>query len=266
MVYATIGNYLDISSKKGLESLKRLLDLGSDQLEELDVPELIEKAQALITEEIGIAGANKYILINEFENFYALLEKDGNRGGVIPYGHDNHGEVILDQLVLEELLLMGFTVVSVARGESVREDVTVEGLWDIFSKNPYLKKYLELGKLDIVTDGTHTFGIDPRKAAKQKEFLDYWQKSIAFVAKGSGNFVSLFDRSLSLPGLFLRVMKRIETDCEILEKVRNVKSEGALDLIIAFQPAEPAVISLNSPVKHHEIGINQQNLLIFSSI
>lgn len=262
MIYATIGNYLDFSSKKGLEALKGLLELKSDRLDEIDVPELIQKAQALITEGITITGTNKYILINEFDHFYALLEKDDNKGGVIPYGHDNHGEVILDQLVMEELLLMGFTVVSVARGESVREDVTAEGLRNIFNKNPYLKKYIKLGKLDIVTDGTHTFGIDPRKAAKQKEFLEYWQKSIAFIAKGSGNYVSLFGRSFSLPGLFLRVMKRIETDCEILEELRNVKSQGALDLILAFQSANSAV----SPVKHLEIGTNQQNHLIFSSI
>ncbi len=222
IIYSGIANYFDLGNPQGLKSAAEML-----QVEEDNYVGLFSAAYDQVIE--------GKIIIDELDKFFSDLEE--NKGGSIMYFLDNHGEVMLDQIVIEELLNEGYKVNVVGRAETVRDDVTVNEAHDILSANPSLGEYFESGKLNVITDGSFTLGVDLRQSQKHPGFVKAWEDSFTFISKGVGNFNSLFGTELSRPGLFIRMMKGGLKGYGILEEAYNttINNRSALDMTLAYQ-------------------------------
>jgi uncharacterized protein with ATP-grasp and redox domains len=182
------------------------------------------------------------LFFDEFDKFYELLEQ--NIQGTVLYFLDNHGEVIMDQLVIEQILRLSgqYNVVVVGRKETVREDVTYEEARKIINSNQHLKSFVDAGRLRVITDGSYCLGADLRQALGQPDFIKAWSDSFVFVAKGGGNFQSLFGQQLSRPGFFVRMMKADVNGLSyrLLSKVRQVRFKeeevSPYNMAFLFQP------------------------------
>jgi len=235
MIYSGTMNLLDVSNPHTLEEIAQELGFDIAFKEGTIDPGAFEIFFANTSERVKL-------LFDEFDKFYEVLEK--NPKGTLLYFLDNHGEVIIDQLVLEQLLRLSgqYRVVVVARGETVREDVAFSEAKQIIYSNPNLKKFVKQGRLSVVTDGSYCLGADLRQAFSQPDFIKSWSDSFAFIAKGGGNFQSLFGQELSRPGFFIRMMKSGANGLgyRLLSNVRQLRldpdSISKYNQVLLFQP------------------------------
>ncbi|MFH1580570.1 MAG: ARMT1-like domain-containing protein [Pseudomonadota bacterium] len=154
--------------------------------------------------------------------------------GLILYFLDNHGEVIFDQLVIEQLLLAGYRVAVVGRGETVRDDVTVDEAQAIFEKNMHFTDFFQNGSLSVITDGSFLLGADLTQSYKYPAFLDSWRDSIAYIAKGAGNFHTLLGQNLSLPQFHIRMFKNSRSTYNRIGRLKGKKIDQRSPYELAF--------------------------------
>lgn len=202
LVYAGIGNLMDLSHPKAAEQIGADLGLRfdfADAASGSNLTMLVRRVYETIREKGFLIGSEDY------ERFYTLLRS--RPGAAVFYFLDNHGEMVIDEIVIEELLAQGFRVVVVARAETARDDVTVAEATDMFAQNPFLSPYITGGKLVILTDGSYLLGADLSRAGLHPEFVREWADAVGYIAKGGGNSHTLLGQRLSIPGLHVRMMK-----------------------------------------------------------
>lgn len=226
MIYSGIGNLIDLSFPDALRRISD--DLGIDAKDHLGLVKGVH--EKIVSDTLIIEG-------NDFEEFFNNIKR--TPGGLILYFLDNHGEVILDQLVIEELLKSGYRVAVVARGETVRDDVTVDEAGEVLGRNSHLMEYLESGRLSVLTDGSYLLGADLSQSERYPEFLKAWQEASAYIAKGAGNFHTLLGQKLSIPGLHIRMMKGSNMPYERLSQLkgRQISKKSDYDLAFTYQYA-----------------------------
>lgn len=234
MMYATFGNFMDLSHPEVWR--KAAQDLGVP-VEAVAAPspetllQLLHKTCEKIQSEGLLFGEEE----KQFEHFLDRMKK--MPGKLILYFVDNHGEIILDQLVIELLLERGYNIAVVARGETVRDDVSVDEALKIFCQNEVLKSHLDSGSLRVITDGSYFLGADLRQSVLHPEFLTAWQQAGIYIAKGGGNFISMLGQKLSLPGLHLRMMKAPNAYEQLGRFMgRAVTPRSTYDMAFIFQP------------------------------
>ena len=217
LMYAGIANLIDPSHP---EVLKRIADdlgvsinLFRSEISKTDLMKLVKGIHEKIEKEKLLIGKE------DFEKIYARIQESDD--GSILYFLDNHGEIIIDQIAIEVLLDMGFTVKVVARSETVRDDVTADEARAILESNPNLQNYIKNKKLHFMTDGSYLMGADLTQSSKYPEFVKAWQEAIFYIAKGAGNFHTLFGQKLSIPGFHIRMMKESDNAYEKANKERR---------------------------------------------
>ncbi len=237
IIYAGIVNLLDITHTASIQAIADSLGLSIDLSKQ---PPSFADLQYVIDSTYTHVVNEETIIIDELEDFLARLEQSPS-GGTILYFTDNHGEFIFDQLVIEQLLLAGYKVAVVSRGETVRDDVTQDEAIALLKANPNFAAFLADSRLIVTTDGSYFFGADLTQSVQHPEFLDAWRKSIGYIAKGAGNFQSLFGQRLSLPGLYIRMMKRAQNAYRLLEEARDraFTKRTLYDLALVYQPEAP---------------------------
>jgi nucleoside-diphosphate-sugar epimerase/bisphosphoglycerate-independent phosphoglycerate mutase (AlkP superfamily)/uncharacterized protein with ATP-grasp and redox domains len=206
----------------------------------------------ILVEEVYKKILNDKLIIGDadLEQFLSYLNL--GRGGNVLYFLDNHGEMILDQLVIEELLNQGYTVSVVARKENVRDDVSQYEAENMLNINSALSPDLKSGDLRIITDGSYLLGPDLSQSSSQPEFLEAWNNSFCYIAKGAGSFRTLIGQKLSLAGLDVRMMKGSLSAYDQLDKLKGKKTyekQTAYDLAAIFQPSA-ATLSLTDKPLH----------------
>ncbi len=233
MIYAGIANLIDPSHSEALKKTASDLGLEIDVSGEISVDQLIK----LVEEIYQNIEKEKYLIGEEdFEQFFNYIKKYPK--GLLVYFLDNHGEIILDQLVIGDLLEAGHSVAVVARGEVIRDDVTVDEAKEIIGRNEHLKRYLDSGKLQIITDGSYLLGADLTQSSKHPEFLNAWKDAVAYIAKGAGNWHTLLGQQVSLPGLYIRMMKG---SANAYARISQIKGESFIqrssyELAFVHQP------------------------------
>ncbi|TAN59337.1 DUF89 family protein, partial [bacterium] len=236
MLYAGMGNIFDLGYQEKLRESLSILSRSPDGLRDT-AANIFTPTQAIV-------------IVDELKEFLARLQHSPP-AGVILYFLDNHGEIIMDQLVIKLLILMKFRVVAVGRLETVRDDVTHEEAFAIFNANPGLKPFIDDGSLIVLTDGSYLPGADLNQSSGHPDFLAAWDQAIVFIAKGAGNFHSLFGQKLSKPGLFIRMMKEQGADYRLLEESgRRIIARAPLDLIFAYQKEDSSVASYLEKIRH----------------
>ncbi|MBI4372266.1 MAG: DUF89 family protein, partial [Candidatus Omnitrophica bacterium] len=229
LIYSAIGNLMDLSHPDALAGLAS--ELGVSIHNPLD---LVETAFREIDSGKLVIGDD------HLDQFIHLLEQ--NRGRKILYFVDNHGEIIMDQLVVEILLREGYSVTLVGKGEVVRDDVTKDEALDLMQRSDHLRGYMVNGKLKVVTDGSYLLGADLSQSGNQVEFLHAWKDAAAAIVKGAGSSHTLLEQKLSLPILLVRAVKGSKNAYKQIERVRK-ESVGYrpglskyLDMAFIFQP------------------------------
>jgi len=237
MIYAGIVNLLDITHVASMQEIADGLGLNIDFSKQLpsstDIQCVLDKVYTHVVNE-------KTIIINELEDFLTRLEQSP-RGGTILYFTDNHGEFTFDQLVIEQLLFAGYKIAVVSRGETIRDDLTRDEARALLNANPNFTTFLADGRLTVTTDGSYFLGADLTQSVQHPDFLDVWRQSIGYISKGAGNFHTLFGQRLSLPGLYIRMMKRSQNSYQLLEEARNraLPKRTPYDLALVYQPEAP---------------------------
>ncbi|MCK4245523.1 MAG: DUF89 family protein, partial [Candidatus Omnitrophica bacterium] len=234
MLYAGIANLIDSSHPEALEKIIDDLSIEIDLSKDISAENLLKLVKGIYKK---IEDEKLLISKDDFEQFVNRIES--NPDGVIPYFLDNHGEIILDQLVIEQLLRSGYKVAVIGRGEVVRDDVTRDEAREILRQNECLKEYLDLGRLQVLTDGSYLLGADLTHSSDHPEFLKAWQNASAYIAKGAGNFHTLFGQKLSVPGLHIRMMKGSANAYEKLSEIRGrqIIQRSYYDLALIYQKA-----------------------------
>ncbi len=185
-------------------------------------------------------------------------------------------EFLFDILVAEVLLNAGHAVTMIAREEPVLDGVTVreatavlegkESSHELFQKmGRRFEKEVSSGRFRVETDGGYLRGADLTRAAHQAEFPARWKNSVAFIAKGAGNWSTLFGQKLSRPGLFVRKMDGAADAYKQLELQRSIaiKERTPQDAIFVYQPS--FVQSKSDPEMHlskeSESDVNNNGIL-----
>ncbi len=236
MLFAGIGNLMDIGQKGSLMQIAADFGIQIDLAKEIsavDLMKLLRGAVEKVREED--------LLIGEKEADDFMDHILSAPGGEILYFTDNHGEIVLDQLVVEQLLASGYEVAVIAKGETVRDDVTFEEALAIFQQNEIFKDYLASGKLQILSSGSWILGTDLDQITSQPLFLEAWLNARAYIAKGSGNALSLLGQKLSLAGLHIRMMKNVSTAYDLLHRVRGVRftPRSPYEMAFTYQARSP---------------------------
>ncbi|MCX5678373.1 MAG: ARMT1-like domain-containing protein [Candidatus Omnitrophica bacterium] len=234
VIYAGIVNLLDITHAASIQEIADGLGVKIDFSKGLpsptDIQYVLNKVYEYVVNE-------KAIIIDELEDFLARLEKNPP-GGTILYFTDNHGEFTFDQLVIEQLLLAGYKVAVVSRGETVRDDVTRDEATTLLKANPNFRAFFADGRLTVTTDGSYFLGADLNQSTQHPDFLAAWRQSVGYISKGAGNFHTLFGQRLSLPGLYIRMMKKSQNSYQLLEEARGLtfSKKTPYDLALVYQP------------------------------
>ncbi len=233
MMIAGIGNLMDIGQLEALAKITSDSGIQIDLSKEIPMRELLKLMRAvqrkIIDEDLAIGT----------EELDAFLEAIKARpGGKIIYFTDNHGEVILDQLVVEQLLEAGYRVAVVSRGETVRDDVTTKEAVELFGQNDSLRRFMQAGRLEILSSGSSILGTDLAECHGQPQFQLAWSESIAYIAKGAGNALALLGQKLSLDGFHIRMMKEVPTAYELLRLIRGreFKQRSPYEIAFTYQP------------------------------
>lgn len=240
LIYSGIGNLLDLTYANNLAKIAA--ELGIEMPAKLNegnansqiLEKIIESVYALITDP-----NQGHIILDQCDLFIKEISRRP-QGGIL-YFHDNHGEVIFDQLVIEQLLERGHPVATVARGEYVRDDVTMDEALMLHQNNPYLRPYVDSGQLSVATDGSRYLGADLTRAGEYPQFIEAWKRSVAIIAKGAGNTQALLGQPLTLPMLVIRMIKGSSTGVAALRgagyKVAASADElSPYDMAMAYQP------------------------------
>ncbi|MCK5451492.1 MAG: DUF89 family protein, partial [Candidatus Omnitrophica bacterium] len=251
MIYAGIVNLLDLSHIGGIGQVDEVMN---------DFAEFKRKIRDLH------AKVNKDgVIVDELDTFLTRLKQQPD--GRVLYFLDNHGEVILDQIVIELLLRVGYKVSVVARESVVRDDVTRDEAIEIFGNNAIFSEYLENNSLKIVTDGSYLLGADLTKTEKHSDFQTAWKESFIAISKGAGNRRSMFGQCLSMPMLFTQMMKKSSSGYRQIENVRGeeIGNRKDYDLLLAYQSSKgfdkPFEIARSLiPRQYRGNGINQETL------
>ncbi|MCK5491604.1 MAG: DUF89 family protein, partial [Candidatus Omnitrophica bacterium] len=246
MLLAEVANLFDPTYKGYQKTAKELGIL--DDINSRDF--LVRmKAEQDINKALFVRVSNLGLVWDDFDKFLEQLRN--YPGGLILYYLDNHGEVIYDLLVIGLLLQKGYKVAVVGRGELVGNDVTYKEFEMIIKGQSSIlndikeykeavegfKKYLNNGNLIITTDGSYLFGADLTQADKHPVFCKIWkQEAIAYIAKGAGNYHTLFGQKLSIPGLHILMMKAFN-HYERLSYIKKVEiqSKSDSDLAVIYQ-------------------------------
>jgi len=234
-IYAGIANLIDPSHKEALkriaDDLNIKIDLSSGEISGEDLSKLIHGVFLRIFDE-------KLILFEEdADRFIEHFIRDRVRHVI--YFLDNHGEIIIDQLLIEQLLRLGYKVTVIGRAETARDDVTMDEARDILGRNVYLKDYLEKGRLNILTCGTYLLGADLTQSHKYPEFQEVWKNASIYIAKGAGNFHTLAGQKLSIPGFHIRMMKGSPNAYEKVSELKGtaISIKSYYDALFLFQDA-----------------------------
>lgn len=108
------------------------------------------------------------------------FEKDLKASKKILYLADNAGEIVFDAILIEEIKKMGKEITVAVRGEPIINDVTYED-----AVNAGIDKYAK-----IISTGARIPGIILDKCSK--EFVKEYNKADLVIAKGQGNFETLY--------------------------------------------------------------------------
>ncbi|HTL48567.1 MAG TPA: pseudouridine synthase [Verrucomicrobiae bacterium] len=223
LLYAGIGNLIDPSHPDAMK--KAGINAG------LDLAGQMAEVFGRITSENLALGKEG------FESFFRQLQAAEKK--TVLYFLDNHGEFVMDQLVIEWLLRQGFKVAVVAKNGVIRDDVTEDEAAAGLRGNPLLAPYLESGRLSVITDGSTMLGADLSKGGLHDAFMEAWEDGVAVIAKGAGSWHTLPGQKLSLPLLHLRMMKSSQPAYARLAQLTGQPpvAPHPLHLLFYFQPA-----------------------------
>jgi uncharacterized protein with ATP-grasp and redox domains len=155
------------------------------------------------TFDFGVQGHNV-----ETDDFGAFLEKMIRQGldiddtdriatlarkGNVLYLVDNCGEIYFDELLIEQLKLLGAKVTLVVRGEYILTDVTMEDV---------LRMGLDKKVDRVLTTGSNAVGVSLREAPP--ELLEALRSSDLIISKGMANYESLSDAGFRPMAYLLR--------------------------------------------------------------
>ncbi|MGN0418774.1 damage-control phosphatase ARMT1 family protein [Anaerostipes faecalis] len=180
--YAMTGNYIDFGALSNVDNEKLM--------------ELLEQA-----------GKNA---VSQEE--YQALREDLKRGGKLVYLTDNCGEVVLDKLLIKQLKkeYPDFDITVIVRGQEVLNDATMEDA-------------KQIGMTDIVKvigNGSDIAGTYEEEISR--EALDMINQADVIIAKGQGNFETLWGCGRNIYYMFL-------CKCELFTERFGVKQfEGIL--------------------------------------
>lgn len=180
--YAMTGNYIDFGALSNVDNEKLM--------------ELLEQA-----------GKNA---VSQEE--YQALREDLKRGGKLVYLTDNCGEVVLDKLLIKQLKkeYPDLDITVIVRGQEVLNDATMEDA-------------KQIGMTDIVKvigNGSDIAGTYEEEISR--EALDMINQADVIIAKGQGNFETLWGCGRNIYYMFL-------CKCELFTERFGVKQfEGIL--------------------------------------
>ena len=108
------------------------------------------------------------------------FEKDIKDANKILYIADNAGEIVFDAILIEEIKKMGKNITVAVRGEPIINDVTYED-----AVNAGIERHAK-----IISTGARIPGIILDKCSK--EFVKEYNEADLVIAKGQGNFETLY--------------------------------------------------------------------------
>ena len=235
--YAGLANILDVGHEEKLKQVAQDLGLTLD-LQNGMTPEDLAQLTHGIYQKIEKEG----LLVDhgDFDQFSKFIDSHMHTPAEkLIYFVDNHGEIIFDFIVIEELLKRGYNVTVVARAKGVRDDVTVDEAKVLVEQNPHLVPYYQTNQLQVITDGSELMGADLSRMSRSRKFGEEWSRSTGFIAKGSGNWSTLITaKHDSKPGFFVRMMKSSARSYAQLStlKRRKISQRSPYDLAFVFKP------------------------------
>lgn len=130
----------------------------------------------------------KIVTKNVNRNNIEQLKEDVNKAKKILYIGDNFEETVFDKFLLKELADRDLTFA--VRSKPILNDITLED-----SKNIGIDKICK-----VIESGSKIGGTDLNKCSKR--FLEKFEKSDVVIAKGQGNYETLFDEQRPIYFLF----------------------------------------------------------------
>jgi len=248
LIYSATLNYLDITHpevlKKAAQNLGIEMGLSTaGQIESEAILNFVEGVFRKINE-LGL-------IIDDFEFLADKLKT--NKGGKVLYLVDNHGEVILDMLVIEQLLEMGFKVTVGGKGEFIRDDATYEELKKVLENNRYLLPYIRKGQLKIISTGSDALGTDLTTADRSVDFKYEFKNSFMYIAKGAGNFVLMYGQKykINIHGFHVLGFKSSDTAYSLLNKKRKglPLTKREYDLAIMASPKREIAVPVTGAIE-----------------
>lgn len=144
-----------------------------------------------------------------------LKEELGNAKRIL-YLADNAGEIVFDQLLVDEIGKIGPKVVVAVRGEAILNDATLEDA-----------KMIGLRADRIITTGTDHIGIDPEECSR--EFIGEFENADLIISKGQGNYETLQDFEFKKKVAFVLRVK-----CDVVAKLLGVKKDANVLKLVEY--------------------------------
>lgn len=197
-------NQLNMALKAAITG--NLIDFGASH--QFDEKILIDKINKLETEALGIDDSSQ-------------LMEDLSKAKILLYLGDNCGEIVLDKVFIKYLKIAfpKLRIVYGVRGETILNDVTTVdakqvGMYDL---------------VEVMPNGNGVIGTVLPKVSK--EFRQLFEEADVVIAKGQGNFESLYD--VAKENLYFLFMAKCEVVAQKIGTDKNkivcVKQRQSLD-------------------------------------
>lgn len=241
MLYAALANMFDKTFPHILEEAARDFGLSLKPDGEINTEQM---KQLILESAKQIDGSGQGWVYDDFDALEKAL--DAHPGGRILYLLDNHGEVVADKLVIRQWLKAGYKVTVAGKHEAIRDDVIWTGAKEFFESDGWFDEYFAGGDITVISSGSTALGTDLTQAAQSPEFLSALRdpKTFMILAKGMGNFYTLFGKRLSLPVFSLALCKQIAAAYEVINAKRSPdqhRQPRKYDVALIYSPADPTL-------------------------
>ncbi|HDN83738.1 MAG TPA: DUF89 family protein, partial [Candidatus Altiarchaeales archaeon] len=149
---------------------------------------------------------NKVLNLSEEElkdfDYSVLRSHLSRKGQNILYLLDNAGEIVGDLPFIKRLLQDGHRITLVTRAKPVSNDITREDVNKLIEKNQIRKYFGDLlNRINVISSGSPMMGTDLRFATE--EFISAWREADFIIAKGEGQWQTLYNQGLKRDVFFL---------------------------------------------------------------
>ncbi|MBN2517941.1 MAG: DUF89 family protein [Candidatus Altiarchaeota archaeon] len=167
----------------------------------LGIKNLIGEVEGILHEELAIDDSKRF-------------KEELKKAKRVIYLADNAGEIVFDQLLIDEIQTLGPKVTVAVRGEPILNDATMEDA-----------KMVGLRADKIITTGTDHIGIDPTECSE--DFIKEFEGADLVISKGQGNYETLQDFNIKKKVVYILRVK-----CEVVAENLKTKKEANIVKIV----------------------------------